>query len=190
MPAFIIGPVLPAPPKRVNGFHDLSWYAVYVKPNFESLSARLLRDRGFDEYLPAYRARRRWSDLIKEIEIPLFPRYLFCRMAHSDRTAVLSTPGVVSIVSRGSDPVPVAENEIHAVRTLLRSGLAPEPRPFINVGDRVRVKQGPLAGITGILIARKSELRLVVSIPLLQRSVSVELERDWLAACLAKEQLS
>jgi transcription termination/antitermination protein NusG len=162
---------------------DLSWYAIRVKPNFEHVSTRLLRDKGFDEYLPLYRSRRRWSDRVKEIELPLFPRYLFCRMLRSQRTPVLSTPGVVCIVSCGSDPIPIPESEIHAIRILLHSGLPAKAAPFVNVGDRISIKQGPLAGVTGIVIAHKSEFRLVVSIPLLQRSVSVELNRAWVEAC-------
>ena len=159
------------------------WYAIRVKPNFEHVSARLLRDKGFDEYLPVYRSRRRWSDRVKEIDVPLFPRYLFCRMVHSERTPVLATLGVVSIVSCGPDAIPVPESEIQAVRTLLRSGLGAHPYPFISAGARVRVNEGPLAGVTGTVIARKNDLRLVVSVPLLQRSLSVELKREWVAAC-------
>ena len=160
----------------------LPWYAIRAKPNFEHVSARLLRAKGFDEYLPVYRSRRRWSDRFKEIDVPLFPRYFFCRMVQSERTPVLSTPGVQSIVSCGPEPIPIPESQIRAVRILLFSGLGAQPCPFINVGDRVDVNEGPLAGLSGIVIARKNELRLVVSVPLLQRSVSVELNRDWLAA--------
>jgi transcription antitermination factor NusG len=104
-------------------------------------------------------------------------------MVHLERTPVLSTPGVVSILSCGTAPIPVPESEIQAVRTLLGSGLGAQPCPFINVGDQVKVKQGPLAGVTGIVIARKNEFHLVVSVPLLQRSVSVVLERHWIVAC-------
>jgi transcription antitermination factor NusG len=160
----------------------LPWYAICAKPNFEHVSARLLRSKGFDEYLPVYRSQRRWSDRVKEIDVPLFPRYLFGRMVQSERTPVLSTPGVQSIVSFGPEPIPIPESEIQAVRILLLSGLGAQPCPFINVGDRVNVKEGPLAGVSGIVIARKNELRLVVSVSLLQRSVSVELNRHWVAA--------
>jgi transcription antitermination factor NusG len=159
------------------------WYAIHVKPNFETVTARVLRMKGFDEYLPVYRSQRRWSDRLKEVDAPLFPRYLFCRMEHWERAPILSTPGVVSIVSCGTDPIPVPESEIEAVRTLLNSGLGAQPYPFINVGDQVKVSEGPLAGVTGIVIARKNEFHLVVSVPLLQRSVSVVLERQWIVAC-------
>jgi transcription antitermination factor NusG len=155
------------------------WYAIRVKPNFEHVSARLLRGKGFDEYLPMYCSRRRWSDRVKEIEVPLFPQYIFCRIGHSERPLVLSTRGVVSIVSCGRYGIPVPESEIQALRTLLGSGLTPEPCPFVNVGDRVSVKQGPLAGIAGIVIIRKGELHLVASVPVIERSVSVKVERDW-----------
>jgi transcription antitermination factor NusG len=168
----------------VTGGYNLPFYAIRVKPNFEHVSARLLREKGMDEYLPVYRSRRRWSDRLKEIEVPLFPRYLFCRMAHSDRALVLSTMGVASIVSCGPDPIPVPESEIEAVRIVLRSGLGAKPCPFINVGDRVNVKEGPLAGVAGIVITRKNDFRLAVSVTLLQRSVVVELQRGWVvAAC-------
>jgi transcription antitermination factor NusG len=176
-------PFSQAVPTAASRRPDLPWYAIRVKPNFEHVSTRLLRDKGFDEYLPAYHSRRRWSDRVKEIEVPVFPRYLFCRMMHSERTPVLSTPGVLSIVSCGPDPIPVPENEIQAVRILLGSGLAAEPWPFVHIGNRIRIKKGPFAGITGIVIAGKGQFRLVISITLLQRSVSVELERDWVVVC-------
>ena len=176
-------PFSQAVPTAASRRPDLPWYAIRVKPNFEHVSTRLLRDKGFDEYLPVYRSRRRWSDRVKEIEVPVFPRYLFCRMMHSERTPVLSTPGVLSIVSCGPDPIPVPENEIQAVRILLRSGLAAEPWPFVHVGNRIRIEKGPFASITGIVIAHKDHFRLVVSVTMLQRSVSVELERDWVAVC-------
>ena len=168
-----------AQPAASSASLDLPWYVIRVRPNFEHVSSRLLRDKGFDEYLPLYRSRRRWSDRVKEIEVPLFPRYLFCRMVHLQRGSVLSTPGVVSIISCGPDPIPVPECEIDAIRILLCSGLPAQPWPFVKVGDRVSVRHGPLTGITGIVIARKNDFRLVVSVSLLQRSVSVELERHW-----------
>jgi transcription antitermination factor NusG len=176
-------PVGKALPNSLTCGTESLWYAVHVKPNFEHVSARLLRDKGFDEYLPVYRSRRRWSDRFKDIDMPLFPRYLFCRMVHSERTQVLSTPGVVAIVACGTEPISVPESEIEAIRIVLRSGLGVQPCPFINLGDRVDVREGPLAGVTGVVIAFKNELLLVVSVPILQRSVSVELRRDWLAVC-------
>jgi transcription antitermination factor NusG len=172
----------PRPNLRIQDA-EAAWYAVCVKPNFEHVSARLLHDKGFEQYLPVYRCRRQWSDRVKDIEVPLFPRYLFCRMLRSQRSPVLSTPGVLSIVSCGPEPSVVPETEIQAVRILLRSGLVTQPSPFLDVGDRVRVRQGPLAGITGIVTARKNELHLVVSVALLQRSVTVELKHSWVTGC-------
>jgi transcription antitermination factor NusG len=154
------------------------WFALAVKPRHEKIVAQSLRYRGLEDFLPLYNSRRRWSDRVKAVELPLFPGYVFCRFDYERRFPVLTTPGVSSIVGFAKLPTPVSEDEITAVRTILVSGLPAEPWPVVAVGQPIRVERGSLAGLQGILIREKDTLRVVVSLELLQRAVSVEIDRD------------
>jgi len=155
------------------------WYAVRVKPRHEWSVAAALEHKQYDAFLPFYRVRRQWSDRIKQIELPLFPRYIFCRFQMTAKLPVLQVPGVVGIVGFGGTPVPVEDTEICALRDVLQTGLPARPHPYLGVGQRVRIKSGPLSGVCGILQPSQNSRRLVVSITLLQRSVSVEIEQNW-----------
>lgn len=152
------------------------WYAVRTRSNCEKIAALSLKSKGYEQYLPLYRRRRRQFDRILEAEVPLFPGYVFCRPNPDIRFPIVATPGVVSIVGFGHEPMPVPDVEIEAVRTVLHSGLAAEPYPFLLEGRRVRVVYGALRGVEGILIKRKNESRIVVSVTMLQRSISVEVD--------------
>jgi transcription antitermination factor NusG len=157
---------------------NTGWYAVYVKTRYEKLTAKLLEHKGYEYFLPMYRVRRRWSDRIKEVDYPLFPGYLFCRLDPKRMLPVLSTAGVVQVVGAGSAPVPIEPAEMDAVQRLVACGTALGPWPYVTVGELVTVHRGPLAGVEGIVVAEKKMLRLVVSITLLQRSVVVEVDRQ------------
>jgi len=160
---------------------QLPWYGVRTKPNHESVAAAALEGKGYEQYLPVYRRRRRWSDRIVDSNQPQFPGYVFCRFDATRRLPILTTPGVISIVGFGKGPTPIPESEIEAVQLVLRSGLAVEPCPFLHEGQRIRVNQGSLEGLEGLLLKKKSEWRMVVSITMLQRSVSVEIDREWVS---------
>jgi transcription antitermination factor NusG len=156
------------------------WYAIRVQSKFENLASATLRGKGYEEFLPLYRSRRRWSDRVKELDLPLFPGYLFCRFDVHDRLLpILTTPGVISIIGAGRTPVSVDDEEIGAIRAILRSGLAAQPWPFLRVGSKVYVERGPLAGVEGIITNTDKVYRLIVSVSLLQRSVAVEIDREW-----------
>jgi transcription antitermination factor NusG len=159
--------------------HSLPWYALQVRPRFEKMVASALVTKGFELFLPLYRHRSRWSDRIKEVDLPLFSGYLFCRIDLNHRLPILITPGVTQIVGIGRAPRPVDEEEIAALKAIVLSGLQAEPRSYLNIGQRVRIEIGPLAGVEGILTALKGSARLVVSVTLLQRSVSVEIDESW-----------
>lgn len=152
------------------------WFALRVKPRHEKTAAWALRLKGFEEFLPLYRARSRWSDRIKELELPLFPRYIFCKFTPPERLRVLTTPGVQVVVGNGSTPVPVAAAEIAAIEAIIESGVAAQPWPFLLAGHLVRIVAGPLAGLEGVLLEVKNQFRLLVSVTLLQRSVAVEID--------------
>ena len=113
--------------------------------------------------------------------MPLFPGYLFCRMNPHNRLPVLQTPGVIQIVGVGKSPIPVEEEEIAAIQRAEKSGLSVMPWPYLKVGHVARIEDGPLSGLTGIVVKIKSGLKLVLSVTLLQRSVAVEVDRHWLS---------
>jgi transcription antitermination factor NusG len=156
------------------------WYALRVRSNFERVAAVHLRDRGFDEFLPTYRTERQWSDRKKEIDLPLFAGYVFCRLNPHDRLPVLSIPGTVGLVGFGQGPASIPDQEIESIRKMIASGLLVAPWPFLSVGQNVLIERGPLAGVEGVLQEIKKTFRLVVSIGLLQRSVSAEIDRTWI----------
>jgi len=156
------------------------WYAVRVQSRFANVASASLRGKGYEEFLPLYRSQRKWSDRVKQVEVPLFPGYLFCRFDPEGSTLpILSTPGVISIVGVGRYPFPIADHEIEAIRTVVRSGLVAQPWAYLGVGSRVYVDGGPLAGLEGIVTNADKVCRLVVSVELLQRSVAVEIDREW-----------
>ncbi len=158
---------------------ELQWFALRVRAQHEKLVASSLHSKGYEDFLPLYRCRRRWSDRIKEIELPLFPGYVFCRFDVHRRLPILITPDVLLIVGAGKIPVPVDDDEIAALQSVVKSGLQAEPWPFLQVGQRVRIDRGALEGLEGILTEIKKPYRLVVSVTLLQRSVAVEIDYAW-----------
>jgi len=159
--------------------HDL-WYALKVRPRFEWVVAASLSNKGYDLFLPTYKSKRRWTDRTKILDLPLFPGYLFCQLDLRTRLPVLMTPGVSSIVGVGRNPQPVDEAEIEAIRTVVQSGVVYEPYAYLPVGQSVQVEDGALCGLTGIVTNHKNDSRLIISVSLLMRSVSVEIDRSLL----------
>lgn len=155
------------------------WFALRVRSNYERVAAMHLRDRGIEEFSPTYKTERRWSDRKKQIDAFLFPGYVFCRLNPNDRLPVLTIPGAVGLVGFGKGPTQIPQNEIESIRRMIGSGLLVAPWPFLSAGQTVLIERGPLAGVEGILKEVKKLFRLVVSVHLLQRSVSVEIERNW-----------
>lgn len=164
------------PPIDIREAHR--WYAVRVRSNQERTAITHLRERGFEEFAPSYKTESVWSDRKKQIDRFLFPGYVFCRLNPNDRLPVLSAPGVVDLVGFGRTPAPIPEDEIERVRRMVDSGLMVNPYPFVKVGESVLIERGPLTGVEGILVEVKGRCRLVVSINLLQRSVSAEVDRQ------------
>src|SRR5271156_7234358 len=163
-------------PKRIDAAGQtpdlFPWFALQVRTRNEASVAEQLNRLGYQRFLPLYRLRKRWSDRIKEVDAPLFPGYLFCRLNPQDRLPVLKTPGVIQIVGFSNIPAPVDEVEIRSIQRLVSSGVQHQPFPFLSVGDRVRISAGPLIGLEGILTDLKGSHRLVLSVSLLQRSAA------------------
>ena len=162
--------------------HPWPWYAILTKTGREKNARFLLENSGFECYLPVSKSRRKWSDRSMEVEVPLFPGYLFCRMNPNDRLPVLITPGVVQIVGTGKTPIPIEEQEIAALQRVGRSELSTMPWPYLQVGQMARIEGGPLQGMSGIVVRIKSGLKLVLSVQLLQRSIAVEIDHTWVRA--------
>ena len=156
----------------------VSWFALQVRQQNEKRVSAALRSKGYEEFLPLHHCRRRWSDRIKEMTVPLFPGYVFCRFSLQRRLPILLTPGVLFVVGVGKAPSPVDEREIASLQCIVRSQLNAEPCPYVKVGQRVRIERGALAGVEGVLAGIKSKHRLVVSVTLLQRSIAVEIEEE------------
>jgi len=159
---------------------SLLWFALQVRTRYEKNVASFLDGKGYEWFLPTYMSRRRWSDRTKELELPLFPGYLFCRFDPQERLPILKTPGMISIVGTAKTPTPVDASEIVALRTLVTSGVPRKPWPFLKVGQRVRIEQGALAGLEGILLKIKGTDRIILSVSLLQRSVAAEVDSSWI----------
>ena len=154
------------------------WYALQVRPRFEKVVATILKDKGYEEYLPRYKSRRRWSDRSKTIELPLFPGYNFCRVDVLDKLPVLVVPGVMSIVGTAKLPTPITDEEIDSIKKVVGSGMPCTPWPSMQAGQSVCVVRGPLTGLEGTVIEVRSSVRLFLTLPLLQRSISVEIDED------------
>jgi transcription antitermination factor NusG len=157
-------------------FDRPEWYAVYANVRHEKRVKECLDRRMVECYLPSYRSVRRWLDRRKEVELPLFPGYLFVRIAYRSRLQVLTVPGIVHIVSFDGRPAPICEDEIEVLRQALSRGTNWEPHPYLKVGRRVRIRNGPLCGVEGTLVRRKEGYRLIISIELIMRSVATEVD--------------
>lgn len=157
---------------------QVQWYAAYTRVRHEKSVARQLADRQVDCFLPVYRSLRRWKDRRKELELALFPGYVFVHIAQRAQLAVLQVPSVVSLVNFQGRPAPIPNTEIESLRRGLSGQARVEPHPYLTIGRRVRITHGPLAGAEGLLDRRKDSFRVVLSINLLMRSVSVEVDES------------
>ena len=154
------------------------WFAVYTTPRHEKHVSEILAERQIETFLPLYRANRQWKKSSPVVlDLPLFPTYVFVRIARQARGVVLGTPGVLSIVGSSKESWPLPDFEIDA----LRSGLLErkiEPHPYLIMGERVRIMAGLMAGVEGVLVRKKSDLRVVLSLDTIMRSVAVEVNAD------------
>ena len=151
------------------------WYAAYTCAQHEKRVAEQLAERTVEHFLPLYASVRRWKDRRVRLELPLFPGYVFVRLALRDRLRVLRVPRVVRLVGFGGLPVALPDEQVELLRAGLSGEMHAEPHPFLTAGRRVRVVHGPLAGMEGILVRKKKQCRFVVSLELIMRSVSVDI---------------
>jgi transcriptional antiterminator NusG len=158
---------------------DLPWFALRVKSNREKITGLALRGQGYEEFVPTFRRIRPQAGRRKAVDLPLFPGYVFGRFDQGKRLPILMLPGVLHIVGVGKEPRPIDTAEIASIRVIVNSPLSTEPVPFIDAGTRVKVVTGPLTGARGVILQMRDDARLVASLTLLQRSISVQIDPRW-----------
>jgi transcription antitermination factor NusG len=154
------------------------WFALAVKPRYDKVVAKALESKGFETFLPLYKKQHRYATRCKEFELPLFPGYVFCRFNVLTRLPILTTPGVTQILGTGNRPIALSETEIVSLQKAVQAQFPLQPFPFLQIGQRVRIEEGVLAGVVGIVTRVKHSLCLVLSVTLLQRSVLLEIDQD------------
>ena len=154
------------------------WYALQLRTRWKSSTAALLSGKGYQTFFPTFKTLKRVRGKSCEVNPPLFPGYVFCRFDALKRLPVLLTPGVITVVGRGRIPIPVEDSEIEAIQKVVSVGLQVEPWPYLELGQLVRIDDGALCGVQGILIGFKGARRIVVSVSLLRRSVALEIDRS------------
>jgi transcription antitermination factor NusG len=158
------------------GNGDSAWHALHTRHQNEKRLAEFLADRGFEIFLPLYSTVHRWKDRNKQLSLPLFPCYVFFRGGLDRKLQLLTAPGAHAIVGTAGRPGVISDAEIESIRQAVDSRFNVEPHPFLQCGDRVRIKSGSLAGLEGILVNKQNRFRLVLSVEMLGRSVAVELD--------------
>jgi transcription antitermination factor NusG len=154
------------------------WYVLHVRPRFEKFVCVELGRQGYESFVPTYVCTRTWPDRVKLLALPLFPGYVFCRFDLVDSLPILLTAGVITIAGAGKGPLAVADAEIHTVRKVSDSGVRRQPWPYLSEGKRIQVVSGPLTGLHGIYLKTRGGGRLIVSLSLLMRSISAEVDGE------------
>src|SRR5579862_7339374 len=162
------------------GFRECNnrWLALQVRPRYEFITASILRGKGYEEFVPVYTTKRKWSDRTKNITAPLFTGYVFCRVDENIKIPLITTPGVMRIVGSCGGVAYIEDSEIEAIRTAERSGCEVQPWTYWQIGDQVQISAGPLAGLQGVLVAHKNKHRLIISVNMIQSSIAVEIDPD------------
>jgi len=160
---------------RDASFQKQFWYAVYTRTRHEKAVAEQCNQRGVVTFLPLYCVQHMWKQRIGRVLLPLFPSYVFVRIALKDRVKVLSVPGIVSIVSFNGRPAAVPDSQIEYLNRAISLGKA-QPHTYLHSGKRVRVTAGPLVGLEGIVVEIKNQVQVIVSFEWMCRSVAVSLD--------------
>jgi len=155
---------------------EMLWYAGYTASRHEKRVAEHFAQRGVEHFLPLYETIHRWNNGRHRVQLPLFPGYIFVRIALRDRLRVIEVPGFVRLVGFNSLPHPLPEADINRMKEALNKGVLAEPYPYLTVGTRVEIRNGPMQGMTGILLRRQNKCRVVISVDLIMRSMAVEVE--------------
>ncbi len=175
-----LDPIENVPTGNISAVTDqsLSWFAVYTTPRHEKRAAQHLELRGMEYFLPLYSTPRRWKDGSRvTLDLPVFPSYIFVRTTRRERVRVLEIPSVLWMVGPKREPTPMPDLCIESLREAVRLRKI-EPHPDLVVGERVRIKNGVMAGMEGILVRKKKDLRVVLTLDLTQQSFAMEVDAD------------
>jgi transcription antitermination factor NusG len=155
-----------------------NWYGLHTRSRHEKIVAQRLEDMGVTTFLPLVTEVHRWSDRKKAVQLPLFSCYVFAKFLphRSDRLRVLCVDGVFGLVGGRGEGVPIPEEQISAVRSVVQGKMPWSAHPFLKIGQRVRIRGGALDGLEGILVARNGDRSLVISVDAIQRSMAVRVE--------------
>jgi transcription antitermination factor NusG len=153
---------------------SLNWYALHIRSRHEKRVAERLISQAMETFLPLHRSRNTWKNGVHaNVDLPLFPCYLFARASIYDRIRLLQHPGVLGFAASSASPTIIPDEEIAVLRTATKN-LKAEPHPYLTNGDAVRIVAGPFTGMTGILTRRKREYRVVLSIEAIMKSIVIE----------------
>lgn len=169
---------------------SIQWFALHVRSRHEKTVHGQLEAKEQEVFLPLYSVRNKRGGGWRVSSLPLFPGYVFCRFDPALRHSVLATSGVIDVVRFGAEPAAIEKSEIEAVQFIVNSSAGAEPYSDLVRGQRVMMTDGPLSGLTGTLTTVGNSCRLVVSVELLCRSVSVEIDRDWVVPIDPRETCS
>ncbi|MDA8340269.1 MAG: UpxY family transcription antiterminator [Nitrospiraceae bacterium] len=164
---------------ELSDISDLYWYAIHVRSRHEFKVLDRLTKAGIDAFLPVVERLNKWKDRKKLVNFPLFPGYLFVHIhkIYDTMLAILKTPGVVRFIGIiPGEPEPVPEEQIISLKKLIENKEALDPYPYLKEGQRVRIKKGPLAGASGILVKRAEQHILVLSVDILRQGVSIKID--------------
>ena len=155
-----------------------NWYAVQTRARNEKAVEERLQEQGIATFLPLVTEVHRWSDRRKTVQLPLFSCYLFAKVNANNehRQQVCRTLGVFGIVGAQGAGIPVPEEQIESVRTLLAHRLSWSNHPFLKIGQRVRIRGGSLDGLEGVFLSRNGDRTLIISVDAIQRSLAVRIE--------------
>ena len=155
-----------------------NWFAAYTNSHHEKRVASHFGERQIESFLPLYSALHRWKNRCEvDLDLPLFPNYVFVHIDPRDRIRVLEVPGVLSLVGFGRTLAPLSDFEIEALRSCIGQRKI-EPHPYLVIGERVRIKAGPMTGMEGVLIRKKSNFRVVLALDVIMQCVAVEVDAE------------
>lgn len=171
--------ILTGVPEAV-GWREPRWYACYTRARHEKQVARLLKRRGIESYLPTIPRLRQWKDRKKVVEFPLFPSYLFGHFPLTELHEVLSTPGVATVVRANGEPVPIPAEDLENVRrfavALAEQDVELEMRPFLAEGELVEVREGPFAGVRGVVVERRNRRRVLIGLEAIGQGLEIDVD--------------
>jgi transcription antitermination factor NusG len=152
------------------------WFAFRVRPRHEKSVALHLREKREECFVPLVSATRTWAKRVTNIELPLFSGYVFCRSHRFGLLPILTTPGIIDVIRAGNSPIPIPSSEISALESAISASIPIEPCPYVEVGQKVEIRSGPLSGVAGIVSDRRKSGHLILSVSLLRRSVLVHID--------------